>query len=225
MKILIYLIFSIVQVNHIKLTLPTNQPDIFTDYSNQNFTQRILTDDNQVFIDVINFNYTYRFLNDRIIPNFKYIQEQPPDIQELIEKLLRNSGDLKDYFDRISDYMKDQIQYHDNGYPQDPSSVISSGKANCIGFSNLTRTLLYAAGIHNKIVKGFFLKKNGGQYFLPIPHRWVEIQISKKIKFFFDPQYQNFSAHYIVVRDDVDFTKIRKFEIKVIENTKKLTDM
>lgn len=225
MKILIYLLFSVVQVNHIKLTVPTNQPDIFTNYSNQNFTQRVFTGESQVMVDVKNFNYTYEFLNDRIIPNFTFIQKLHPDIQELIEKLLRNSGDLKDYFDRISDYMKDEIQYHDNGYPQDPASVISSGKANCIGYSNLTSTLLHAAGVRNKIIKGFFLKRNGDQYFHPEPHRWVEVRISKTIRFFFDPQYQNFSEHYIVVKDDVNFTKIRRFEIKIIENTTKLTHM
>ena len=85
---------------------------------------------------------------------------------------------------------------------------------------------LDAAGIRNRIVRGFYLKrkkdpeKAATKILIPIPHRWIEICLSDRVKIFYDPQYQDFSANYLTTRVDINFSEISKFTAKVIKISK-----
>jgi hypothetical protein len=79
-----------------------------------------------------------------------------------------------------------------------------------------------AAGIQNKVVKGFYLKSGRKNIMIPIPHQWVEIHLPNNVEFFYDPQYQRFSANYIATRDDVDFKQVKKFKVYVIKKSKNI---
>jgi hypothetical protein len=59
---------------------------------------------------------------------------------------------------------------------------------------------------------------------IPIPHRWVEIHLANGVKFFYDPQYQRFSANYIATKEDVDFKRVKKFKVYVIKKSKKIVN-
>ena len=106
--------------------------------------------------------------------------------------------------------------------PQDAFAVLLNRKANCVGFANLTAFLLDCVGIKNKFVRGFYLEKGGNRVLIPVPHKWIEIYLSNGVRFFYDPQRQKFSTNYIVTKYDVDFRKVRKFKVLLIEKSKKV---
>ena len=70
------------------------------------------------------------------------------------------------------------------------------------------------------LTKDTKIKKNN--ILIPIPHRWVEIYLSKEIKFFYDPQYQRFSFNYLTTRNDIDFKRVRRFKVNIIKKSKKI---
>jgi transglutaminase-like putative cysteine protease len=108
--------------------------------------------------------------------------------------------------------------------PQDPASVLINKRANCIGYANVFSIFLNSANIKNRIVKGFYLEKENGSSLIPTPHRWVEIELLNGFKFFYDPQYNNFSANYIVVKDEVDFKRVKRFEVVLLKKSKEFVN-
>jgi hypothetical protein len=72
------------------------------------------------------------------------------------------------------------------------------------------------------LIKGFYLKKGEKNILIPVPHRWVEIQLSNGLKFFYDPQRQEFSAHYLTTKSDVDFKRVKRFYVYVVNKSKKI---
>jgi transglutaminase-like putative cysteine protease len=227
---LLFLVFPLREVVDVQLDIPTQQYDIFFNYSNDNFSQEIFYNkvNNGITIYVKNSNFYALNLNFRMIPDKKFISQMHPELREVISDLMKDSLSFEDYFRKVSLFLGDSIAYSDLPLPQDPLSVIINKRAECKGYSNLAQVLLDAAGIKNKVVKGFFLenskrsKKEGAKILLPIPHRWVEISLPDGTKFFYDPQYQRFSANYLAVREDIDFTKVKKFKVNLVKKSKKI---
>lgn len=227
MKILILLLFFMIplrEVESIKLSFPTQVQghDIFIDYANDNFSQKLYTNENRITADIKSVNYVHLNLNFRVFLDKKRLEKLDPEIKEIVLNLFANSITLDHYFKKISPFLEKNIKYTEEGLPQDEVSVLINRKANCVGFSNLAGFFLDCAGVKSRFVKGFYLMKEKGRVLVPVPHKWVEIRLSKGFRFFYDPQRQKFSANYIVIRDDVDFKKIRKFKILLIKNSKEV---
>ena len=227
MKILILLFFAmspIREVENVKLSLPTQQHEIFVNYSNNNFAQKLNYHNDMLTAEIKSSNYLNLNLNFRVIPNTKYISTLNPKVQAVISEFFDDSQSLRIYLGHISFFLKKQIRYSERNLPQDATSVILLKRAKCIGYANVTKVFFDAAGIKSKVVRGFYLKKGKKNTMIPIPHRWVEIHLANGTKFFYDPQYQRFSANYIATKDDVDFKRVRKFKVYVIKKSKKIVN-
>jgi len=209
-------------VENVKLFFPTQQYDIFLNYANDNFSQKLVyhLKNKNIAAEIKCSNYLQLNLNFRVIPNRTFIAGQNREIREVIRDLFADTQLMKDYMTNISFFLEENIRYSRVNVPQDAVAVMINKKATCVGFSNLVKVFLDAAGIENRLVKGFYLKKGKKNTMIPVPHRWVEIHLPNGIKFFYDPQYQKFSANYITTRDDVDFKKVRKFKVTVIKKSK-----
>jgi transglutaminase-like putative cysteine protease len=227
MKFLILLFFAISpirEVENVKLSLPTQQHEIFINYSNNNFAQKLNYHNDMLTAEIKSSNYLSLNLNFRVIPNSKYISTLNPKVQAVIAEFFDDSQSLRNYLGHISFFLKKQIRYSEMNLPQDATSVILFKRAKCVGYANVTKVFFDAAGIKSKVVRGFYLKKAKKNTMIPIPHRWVEIHLANGAKFFYDPQYQRFSANYIATKDDVDFKRVRKFKVYVIKKSKKIVN-
>jgi transglutaminase-like putative cysteine protease len=169
-------------------------------------------------------NYLNLGLNFRVLPDSKYISALNPKVQEVIFDLFDDSQSLRNYIANVSFFLKGQIRYSGMNLPQDATSVILYKRAKCVGYANAAKVFFDAAGIKSKVVKGFFLEKGKKNTMIPIPHRWVEIHLANGVKFFYDPQYQRFSANYIATKEDVDFKRVKKFKVYVIKKSKKIVN-
>lgn len=225
MKILIFLLFTISpirEVENVRLSLPTRQYEIFINYSNDNFSQTLIYQNDMLTADIKSSNFLNLNLNFRVIPDKEYIAGLHADIQNVILDLFDESQSLKNYLTNVSYFLKGQIRYSEMNLPQDATAVILNKRAKCVGFANAAKVLFDAARIKNKIMKGFYLKKGKRNTLIPVPHRWVEVHLPNGVKFFYDPQYQKFSANYITTRDDVDFKRVKRFKAYVIKKSKKI---
>ena len=225
MHILIFLLFvlyPVQEVENVKLTFPSSQYEIFINYANDNFSQQLTLQNDMITADIKNANYLDLNLEFRVIPNRAYIDSLNPNVRELILDLFDGSESLKNYLTNVSIFLAGHISYSDQELPQDAAAVFFSRKANCVGYSNVVRVLLDAAGIKNETVKGFYLRKEKGNLLIPVPHRWVEITLEDNTKFFYDPQHQGFAVNYILTRGDVDFKQVKKFKVYMIDQSKKI---
>ncbi|MCU0289830.1 MAG: transglutaminase-like domain-containing protein [Acidobacteria bacterium] len=231
MKILVLIfslmVFPLKEVVDVQLLIPTHQHDIFFNYTNDNFSQQISADGPQkIAAHIKNANYFDLDLDFKITPQESFISSLSPKIRENILILLDDCYIFKDYFTKISLYLQDNITYTEHPTTQEAAAVISAKKTDCVGFANLMQSYLEAVGIKNRMVKGFYLKKNrpDSNVLVPIPHRWLEINLPNGAKFFFDPQRQHFSAEYIAIKDDVDFKAIKKFKVNLVKKSKKIVN-
>ncbi|MFC2155833.1 transglutaminase domain-containing protein [Acidobacteriota bacterium] len=222
--LLLLFIIPLREVESIKLSFPAQvqRHDIFLNYDNDNFSQKFYMNENRLTADIKSINFVHLNLNFRIFLDKKRLAKLDPETKEIVLNLFDNSITLDHYFKKISPFLEKNIKYTEERLPQDEISVLINRKANCIGFSNLAGFFLDCAGVKNRFVKGFYLMKEKGRVLVPIPHKWIEIQLSRGVHFFYDPQRQKFSANYIVTRDDVDFKKIRKFKALLIKKSKKV---
>lgn len=227
MRLLILLLFVISpirEVENVKLSLPTQQYEIFIDYSNNNFSQKLSYHNDMLTAEIKSSNYLNLNLNFRVLPNSKYISALNPKVQKVILDLFDDSQSLRNYLSNVSYFLKKQIHYSEMNLPQDATSVILFKRAKCVGYANAAKVFFDAAGIKSKVVKGFYLKKGKKNSMIPIPHRWVEIHLANGEKFFYDPQYQRFSVNYLATKDDVDFKRVKKFKVYVIKKSKKIVN-
>jgi transglutaminase-like putative cysteine protease len=226
--LLLFLISPLREVTDVQLTIPTHQHDIFCNYSNDNFTQEVFYDavKDRMTAHIKNSNFFALNLNFRIFPDTKFIASLSPTMRETVRNLLDNSITFKSYFKKISFFLEGHIEYSQENLPQNALSVILNKKASCVGYSNVVRVLLNAAGIKNTIVKGFYLKKDPKRrrenLLIPIPHRWVEIYLPNGVKFFYDPQHQEFSFNYLATKIGIDFKQVKKFKVNIIKKSKKM---
>jgi hypothetical protein len=220
--LLIFIISPLRQVENFQFCLQSNQVDVFPNYINGNFSQKVYTEKGKIFSQTRSLNFFDLDLNFRIFKNQDYIQKLDDEIKVLLENLPLNSMTLREFLNHVGDFLKKNISYSESDSPQDPVSVMIKKKANCIGYSNLFNTLLKAVGIKNKFVKGFYIKKESENNWIPVPHRWIEIFLSNGYKYFYDPQYQDFSANYILIKDNIHFTRIKKFEVNLIKKSREI---
>jgi transglutaminase/protease-like cytokinesis protein 3 len=224
---IIFLIFLLVSpIRHVELLeiqINTNQKSIFKNYSNDNFKQILNINKNVIEIKTESSNYKQLDLNFRVIPNEAYIKKLSKGLKNAVYLVLNGAYTLNDYMINLSEYLKKNIEYSKESIPQTPESVVVNKKAHCVGFSNLTKVLLKSIGVESQIVQGFYLKKNK-KTIIPIPHKWVEIELANGYLYFYDPQYQKFSSNYVVVNNSIIFSKVKKFKIKLIKYIKKMTN-
>lgn len=217
-----FILCSLIHIQDIKFSFPINQHEIFFNYSNKNFSQKLLYEKDKISAEIKSSNPIYPDLNLKIILDKNHMENLNQELKDLVTKLYPERGILKNYFSRISAYLKKNIKYSNKNLPQDAVAVILNKKANCIGYSNLVSILLKSVKIKHKLIKGFYLKKEKDNIFQPIPHRWIEINLPNEINFFYDPQYQNFSANYIMVKENVNFKKIKKFKVYLMKKSRKI---
>lgn len=247
-SLLLFLASPIKEIENTKLALPINASHIVINYSNENFSQRIIpksspirintsntsntpntlntkdSSNDSITIEINNSNYLEMNLNFRIIPNRKFLTSLPSGTKNVIENVIENCDSLRTYMINVSEFLEKKIQYTEDNLPQDTASVLLNRKANCIGYSNLMKFFLDAAGIRNSLAKGFYLKKDPNSDFtlIPIPHRWIEIHLAGDKRFFYDPQFQRFSSNYIATRNDIDFKQIKKFTVRLLGKSKSI---
>lgn len=223
MKILIVLLFllsPLKKVENVQLYFLSDQNEIFLNYSNGNFSQRVFPKKDRIIAETKNLNFLDIDLNFRIILDSTYINGLDIRLKDLVLDLF--DYNLDNYMKNISGFLNKSIRYSDNGFPQDALSVLINKKANCIGFSNLVVELLYSVGIESRFIKGFHLENKRDRVMIPIPHRWIEILLSNGFKYFYDPQYQNFSSGYIIVKNNVDFSKVKKFKVHLLKKSSEI---
>jgi len=209
------------QVESLNIQINTDQKTIFSNYSNDNFKQILKFKEDKVLINTENTNFFQLDLNFRIRPDDLYIKTLSKKLKGSVHLMINGCYTLKDYMINISKFLKNKITYSDEKIPQDPETVIINGRAHCVGFSELTKVFLKGIGVKTRFIQGFYLKKKD-DYIIPIPHRWIEIELSNGYLYFYDPQYQKFSSNYVVVNNAVIFSKIKKFKIKLINYSKKI---
>ncbi len=232
MKILLLLLFFISplkEVENVIIAFPSTarqdiqQHELFFDYKNGNFSQQITWDKNRVIAKITSINYIHLNLdNYRVILDKKKLARFDSKTREFVISLYDGSVTLHHYFKNISTFLEESLEYTEEKLPQDASTVIINRKANCVGYANLAAFLLDCVGIKNKVARGFYLLEENERLFQPIPHQWIEIELADGLRFFYDPQRQRFSSHYIVTRDDIDFRKIKKFKILLVKKSKRI---
>lgn len=210
------------EVEDIKVTIPTPQHEIFVEYENDNFSQTLYIRDQLVTAELSSTNYLHLDLNYRVIPNHRVIASLQPEIKKTVLGLLGDDPSLKGYLTSLASYLRSNIRYTDKPVPQDGRAVIMYKRGNCVGLANAVELFLDSAGVKSRQVKGFYLRIGNRGKLEPEPHRWVEILLPNGLKFFYDPQYQEFSARYITTRDDVDFKRVRRFKINLLEKSKRI---
>jgi transglutaminase-like putative cysteine protease len=224
LALLLLVLSPLMEVENVKLTFPTQQHEIFVNYANDNFSQKLVYHNDMITADIKNSNYLDLGLNFRVLPQETYIARLDPQVRELILDLFHHSQWLTHYLNNVSNYLKRNIRYTDLDVPQDAEAVFINKRANCVGYANVMTVLLEAAGIKSRLIKGFYLEKGKKNTFIPIPHRWVEIHLPNNLKFFYDPQHQSFSANYIITRDDVNFKRVKKFNVFLVKKSKKVVN-
>jgi transglutaminase-like putative cysteine protease len=220
--ILLLFISPIRQVEYSRLQFSSPQHHIFPDYVNDNFSQKIKNHRHQVVAETQSLDFSQLDLNFIVILDQRYLFTLDSRLGTLARQLFREGITLKEYVSNLSRYLKENIRYSDRDSLQDSLSVLTRGQANCVGYSNLTHDLLKAVGVRSQLVKGFYLEARKRGRLNPIPHKWLEICLSDRCKFFYDPQHQSFSSTYMVVEKGVDFTRIKRFEVLLIEKEVKM---
>ncbi len=223
---LIFLILLLVlpsrEVDIVKLEFKTPHTYIFENYENGNFIQKVNSSGGVIHITLENSDFLNLNLNHRVVIDKLYYAGTKKYVKNLISKLHDENMTLKTFLNNISFYLKDNIKYWENSPFKDADEVVIFKRANCIGFSSLVREILNSVGIKNRYVKGFYLGSRKNGIFDPIPHRWLELYLPSGASFFYDAQYQSFTANYIVVDDHIDFRTIKRFEVKIVNKMRKL---
>ncbi len=222
--VFLFIVFPSKHVDRISVEFTTEQASYFHNYSNDNFSQKVVKSQNKVKFLLKHFSFLELDLNFRLFPDKDYIKKLSDHEKKTINSLLAGTVLLKNYLKNISFYIKDNLIYNENSFYLTPQEVLRMREANCIGFSALSKELIDAIGLESKYVKGFYLRPSGKNSFIPIPHRWIEISLPTGAKFFYDPQYQNFKANYIVMDGNITFSNIKKFSVKIIDNNRKFSN-
>ncbi|MCK4837123.1 MAG: hypothetical protein KAT17_10805, partial [Candidatus Aminicenantes bacterium] len=140
MKLLLILIFIISplrQVENFQFCFLSNQYDIFPNYANGNFSQKVHFENGKTFSETRSLNFFDLDLNFRIFKNHDHIRKLDEKVREILENLPVNSMTLREFLSHVGDFLKKNITYCDSDLLQDPVSVMINKKANCIGYSNL----------------------------------------------------------------------------------------
>ena len=222
--LLFFLSFFPNQVDIFHLSLPLQSSALIQSFHNDNFSQVVRTGGHNLICRIETRDFHSLTRPHRIIPDYDFIDGLPPKMKELAVQLLAGSANLSEYIDSCSDYLKKNIRYLENSSSDDPETIINSGIANCIGYCSLFNHFLSAGGIRSRIRRGFFLSTEKDDRIRLIPHRWLEIILVSGERIFFDPQYQGFNSCYIKTEDNIEFTKIKVFEGRLMKRNQRLSD-
>jgi len=226
MKIFVILMMLLAPVKHethLTLSIPNHQQLFLNSYQNRNFSQKIEYHGQDYRVYIRSMDTLDVMVNFRMRPDIQYLDGQPGEIRALIDELLKDTQYIHDYLAKMSTFLGEQITYSTGDFPQDAASVVRNRRASCVGYANLCQVMLKAIGITSRIVEGFYLDRSTRKDILiPQAHLWVEIYIDTNMSIFYDPQYQNFTENYLVLSRDTDFTRIKRFKVKVIQKINKL---
>jgi transglutaminase-like putative cysteine protease len=225
-KILLFLLYvwtPLSQETNLEVFVSCRTPEIFSDYRNTNFKQEITPGADGLNVKIKSRTLSLRNLNHIIHTAGRYVALQDPLVQSAYSQVRQNALSLADYLKNISFFLGNRIAYSEAELPQTAVAVLLQKKAHCIGFSNVAQTLLACIGINSRMVNGFYLREDRGQV-EPVPHRWLEIDLPGERRVFFDPQYQDFSSHYLVTNLGVPLDRIERFAGVIVKKNKKIVD-
>jgi len=211
------------QETSLEVLVSCRTPEIFSDYRNHNFKQEVRPDRDGLSVRIKSRTLSLRNLNHVIRPDERYIAAQGPAVRRVFAEVRLNALSVADYLKNISLFLKNRIDYTEADLPQEAEAVLAQGKAHCIGFSGVARTLLACVGIASRPVNGFYLLERRGRV-EPVPHRWLEIDLPGERRIFYDPQYQDFSSRYLVTNLGVPLERIERFAGVVVREKKKIVD-
>ena len=213
--LLLLAIFPVHQEMNLDLMLPGATTEIFSEFRNGNFAQKLIREKQGMIVRIRSRNYFDLSLPEPLFLDSTYVDALDPRLRDVVVVIFRKSPFLGDFLKNISVFLEGSIRYSGEEIPQDPLSVLMNGKAYCVGYCNLVQTLLRSAGISSRFVRGFYLPGNESPL-TPVSHRWLEIRANVEMTFFYDPQYQNFSSHYLMLNQGVPFEQIEKFKGYII---------
>jgi hypothetical protein len=220
--LLLLTIFPVHQEMSLDLLLPKTPLEIFSEFRNGNFTQELIREKQGMIVRIRSRNYFDLSLDEPLLLDSAYVDTLDARLREAVVVIFRKRPFLGDFLKNISVFLGSSVRYSEEEIPQDPLSVLMNGKAYCVGYCNLVQVLLRSAGISSRFVRGFYLPGNQSPL-TPVSHRWLEIRANAKMTFFYDPQYQNFSSHYLVLNQGVPFEQIEKFKGYIIGNRNHFT--
>lgn len=220
--LLLLTIFPVHQEMSLDLLLPKTPLEIFSEFRNGNFAQELIREKQGMIVRIRSRNYFDLSLDEPLFLDSAYVDTLDARLREAVVVIFRKSPFLGDFLKNISVFLESSVRYSEEEIPQDPLSVLMNGKAYCVGYCNLVQMLLRSAGISSRFVRGFYLPGNQSPL-TPVSHRWLEIRANAKMTFFYDPQYQNFSSHYLVLNQGIPFEQIEKFKGYIIGNRNHFT--
>ena len=226
MKALLLLLFfwtPLSQETSLEVFVTCRTPEIFSDYRNTNFKQEVRLGRDGLNVKIKSRTLNLQNLNHVIRADERYLASQSPAINRVFSQVRLNALSLADYLQNISLFLKNQITYTEADLPQEADAVLSQGKAHCIGFTDVARTLLACIGIVSRPVNGFYLLENRDRV-EPVPHRWLEIDLPGERRVFYDPQYQDFSSRYLVTNSGFQLERIERFAGIIVRKHKKILD-
>jgi hypothetical protein len=225
-KALLLLFFaftSLSQETRLEVFVSCRTPEIFSDYRNVNFMQEIAPAAGGLNVRIKSRSLSLRNLNHRIAVAEGYLAAQGPEVRLAFERTRSNALSLADYLRNISLFLNNRVAYTPADLPQDAAAVLTQKQGHCIGFANVAQALLACVGIASRPVNGFYLREEGSRV-EPVPHRWLEIDLPGERRVFYDPQYQDFSARYLVTNLGVSLESIERFAGVVVRKNKKILD-
>jgi transglutaminase-like putative cysteine protease len=208
--------------NSLEVVVPPGYQGVIRSYANSNFSQQLVNSADGMLVKLDCSRINPEKLSFPILADDDAIAELDPALQQEVHALFQQAYTLEYYLRNIRLYLQ-RFSYSEDDAPQDALTVLRSRHGHCVGLTNLTQLLLRYAGVRSQVIRGFYLKQDG-QTARPISHRWLEIQIAKNLRFFFDPQYADFSVNYIVANDNVSFDQIPTFNGLVIKRKRVLSD-
>lgn len=214
---------SLSQESQLEVFVSCRAPEVFSAYRNFNFRQDIVPAANGLKVKLKSRSLRLRHLNHRVPVNADYLAAQGPELRGAFEQVRLDALSLADYLRNISLFLKNRIAYDEADLPQEAAAVLTQGRGHCIGFANVAQALLAVVGIASRPVNGFFLREEGGRI-EPVPHRWLEVDLPGGRRVFYDPQYQDFSARYLVTNRGVALESIERFAGVVVSKSKKILD-
>ncbi len=199
------------------LFIPEVPATLFADYRNTNFEQRVEHTPEGARIRVQGHYYFPLTLRAPLTPDRDYLNRQPAAVRSVAKRLLTANVTLDGYIRSLRTYLRQHIVYSEEPLPQDPASVLGNRRAHCVGFSSLVEALLRSAGVNCRAVRGFYLAEGKDGRLEPISHRWLEVEARPDLRFFFDPQYQNFSSRYLLLAGETPFEQIERFSPRLLD--------
>jgi transglutaminase-like putative cysteine protease len=221
--LLLYIWMPLRQESNLEVFVACRTPEIFSNYRNYNFKQEISGNPEGLRVKIKSQTFSLKNLNHALGNDENYLAGQDPLIRTVFSQLRQNAISVGDYLQNISFFLTNSISYSEADLPQETMAVLLNRRAHCIGYANVAQTLLACVGIVSRPVNGFYLREKDN-VIEPVPHRWLEIDLPGERRVFYDPQYQDFAARYLVTDQSVVFNRIERFLGVVVKKSKKIMD-